>query len=219
MAVDANVLINERIKEELSNGRSVQQAIEEGYKGAFSSIFDANVTTLIKVLILYAVGTGAIKGFAITTGIGVATSMFTAIVGTRAIVNLLYGGKRVKSCLSEECVVAQEYTVEQLNHGRKVWDFMRWDYWAFGISGFLLILSIVIMGVKGFNWGSDFTGGTVIEIGKPVDMDQMRESLQKRALKSRCYRTSAAAATSWCVCRRYTMPTAAGVGQQGRSGY
>lgn len=153
MAVDANVLINERIKEELSNGRSVQQAIEEGYKGAFSSIFDANVTTLIKVLILYAVGTGAIKGFAITTGIGVATSMFTAIVGTRAIVNLLYGGKRVKSCLSEECVVAQEYTVEQLNYGRKVWDFMRWDYWAFGISGFLLILSIVIMGVKGFNWG------------------------------------------------------------------
>lgn len=95
VAVDANVLINERIKEELSNGRSVQQAINEGYQGAFSSIFDANVTTLIKVIILYAVGTGAIKGFAITTGIGVATSMFTAIVGTRAIVNLLYGGKRI----------------------------------------------------------------------------------------------------------------------------
>ncbi|MBP2857707.1 protein translocase subunit SecD [Dickeya oryzae] len=96
VAVDANVLINERIKEELSNGRSVQQAIDEGYRGAFSSIFDANVTTLIKVIILYAVGTGSIKGFAITTGIGVATSMFTAIVGTRAIVNLLYGGKRIK---------------------------------------------------------------------------------------------------------------------------
>ena len=96
VAVDANVLINERIKEELSNGRTVQQAIDEGYRGAFSSIFDANITTLIKVIILYAVGTGAIKGFAITTGIGVATSMFTAIVGTRAIVNLLYGGKRVK---------------------------------------------------------------------------------------------------------------------------
>ncbi|MBU9851643.1 protein translocase subunit SecD [Rahnella aceris] len=96
VAVDANVLINERIKEELSNGRSVQQAIDEGYKGAFSSIFDANVTTLIKVIILYAVGTGAIKGFAITTGIGVATSMFTAIIGTRALVNLFYGGKRIK---------------------------------------------------------------------------------------------------------------------------
>ena len=181
VAVDANVLINERIKEELSNGRSVQQAINEGYAGAFSSIFDANITTLIKVIILYAVGTGAIKGFAITTGIGVATSMFTAIVGTRAIVNLLYGGKRVKSCQSEECEVAQEYTVEQLNHGRKVWDFMRWDYWAFGISGFLLIAAIVVMGVRGFNWGLDFTGGTVIEITleKPADMDVMRDALEK----------------------------------------
>ncbi|EQC01363.1 protein translocase subunit SecD [Photorhabdus temperata] len=96
VAVDANVLINERIKEELRNGRTVQQAIHEGYKGAFSSIIDANLTTLITAVILYAVGTGSIKGFAITTSIGVATSMFTAIVGTRAIVNLLYGGKRIK---------------------------------------------------------------------------------------------------------------------------
>ncbi|WP_340616822.1 protein translocase subunit SecD [Xenorhabdus entomophaga] len=95
VAVDANVLINERIKEELRNGRTVQQAIHEGYKGAFSSIIDANLTTLITAVILYAVGTGSIKGFAITTSIGVATSMFTAIVGTRAIVNLLYGGKRI----------------------------------------------------------------------------------------------------------------------------
>ncbi|RWR00637.1 preprotein translocase subunit SecD [[Pantoea] beijingensis] len=95
VAVDANVLINERIKEELKNGRSIQQAIHEGYKGAFSSIVDANITTLITAIILYAVGTGSIKGFAITTAIGVVTSMFTAIVGTRAIVNLLYGGKRI----------------------------------------------------------------------------------------------------------------------------
>lgn len=95
MAVDANVLINERIKEELRNGRSVQQAIHEGYNGAFNSIFDANITTLITAVILYAFGTGSIKGFAITLAIGVLTSMFTAIVGTRAIVNLLYGGKRV----------------------------------------------------------------------------------------------------------------------------
>jgi len=95
VAVDANVLINERIKEEFKNGRTVQQAIHEGYRGAFSSIVDANVTTLITAIILYAVGTGSIKGFAITTAIGVATSMFTAIVGTRAIVNLLYGGKRI----------------------------------------------------------------------------------------------------------------------------
>jgi preprotein translocase subunit SecF len=77
--------------------------------------------------------------------------------------------------------VAQEYTVEQLNHGRKVYDFMRWDFWAFGISGLLLVLSIIIIGVRGFNWGLDFTGGTVIEISleKPVDLDQTRDALQK----------------------------------------
>ncbi|SET12315.1 protein translocase subunit SecD [Thorsellia anophelis] len=95
IAVDANVLIYERIKEELKNGRSVQQAIHEGYKGAFSTILDANLTTIITAIILYAVGTGSIKGFAITTTIGVATSMITAIAGTRAIVNLRYGGKRI----------------------------------------------------------------------------------------------------------------------------
>lgn len=96
MAVDANVLINERIKEELSNGRSTQLAISEGYAGAWSSIFDANITTLITAVILYAVGTGSIKGFAITLAIGILTSMFTSIVGTRALANLVYGGRRVE---------------------------------------------------------------------------------------------------------------------------
>lgn len=95
VAVDANVLINERIKEELRNGRRIQQAINEGYAGAWNSIFDANITTLMTAVILYAVGTGSIKGFAITLGIGVLTSMFTSIVGTRALANLIYGGRRV----------------------------------------------------------------------------------------------------------------------------
>ncbi|XZQ57031.1 MAG: protein translocase subunit SecD [Arsenophonus sp.] len=97
VAVDANVLINERIKEELRNGRSIQYAINEGYSGALSSILDANLTTVITAIILYTLGTGPIKGFAITTVIGVATSIFTSIIGTRAIVNLLYGGKHIKN--------------------------------------------------------------------------------------------------------------------------
>ncbi|MDH1315410.1 protein translocase subunit SecD [Shewanella xiamenensis] len=97
MAVDGNVLIYERIREELRAGRSVQQAIHEGYGNAFSTIADANITTFITALILFAVGTGAIKGFAVTLMIGIATSMFTAIVGTRAIVNAMWGGKRVKT--------------------------------------------------------------------------------------------------------------------------
>ncbi|WP_080869712.1 protein translocase subunit SecD [Vibrio sp. 10N.222.52.B12] len=95
MAVDANVLIFERIREELRDGRSPQQAIHQGYANAFSTIADANITTLITAIILFAVGTGAVKGFAVTLSIGILTSMFTAIVGTRCIVNLIYGGKRV----------------------------------------------------------------------------------------------------------------------------
>lgn len=94
MAVDANVLIFERIREELQDGRSPQQAIHQGYANAFSTIADANITTLITAIILFAVGTGAIKGFAVTLSIGILTSMFTAIVGTRCVVNLLYGSKR-----------------------------------------------------------------------------------------------------------------------------
>lgn len=94
MSIDANVLIYERIKEELRNGRSVQQAIHEGYNGAFSSIFDSNLTTILVALILYAVGTGPVKGFAVTLALGVMISMFTAITGTRMLVNWIYGGNR-----------------------------------------------------------------------------------------------------------------------------
>ncbi|EGQ9395400.1 protein translocase subunit SecD [Vibrio cholerae] len=95
MAVDANVLIFERIREELREGKNPQQAIHQGYANAFSTIADANITTLITAIILFAVGTGAIKGFAVTLSIGILTSMFTAIIGTRCIVNLMYGGKRI----------------------------------------------------------------------------------------------------------------------------
>ncbi len=95
MAVDANVLIFERIKEELKNGNSPQASIHAGYEKAFSTIADANITTLIAALILFGFGTGPIKGFAITLSIGILTSMFTAIIGTRALVNLAYGSRDI----------------------------------------------------------------------------------------------------------------------------
>ncbi|AGM40681.1 preprotein translocase subunit SecD [Spiribacter salinus M19-40] len=94
MAVDANVLIFERIREELRSGTSAQQAIEAGYGKALSTIADANVTTLIAAVVLFVFGTGPVKGFAVTLSIGIVSSMFTAILGTRAIVNLIYGGRR-----------------------------------------------------------------------------------------------------------------------------
>ena len=97
MAVDANVLIFERIREEIAAGTSPQQAIHSGYDKALSSIADANITTLIAAIVLLGFGTGPIKGFAITLMIGILTSMFTAIIGTRTIVNLAYGGRKLQS--------------------------------------------------------------------------------------------------------------------------
>ena len=97
MAVDANVLIFERIREEIAAGNKPQNAIFSGYEKAFSSIADANITTLIAAIVLFALGTGPIKGFAITLSLGIITSMFTSIIGTRAIVNLVFGRRRITS--------------------------------------------------------------------------------------------------------------------------
>jgi preprotein translocase subunit SecD len=97
MAVDANVLIFERIREELRNGNSPQASINAGYDKAFSSIADANITTLIAAVVLFAFGTGPIKGFAVTLSLGIMTSMFSAIIGTRTLVNLLFGARRLSS--------------------------------------------------------------------------------------------------------------------------
>ncbi|GAB4344590.1 MAG: protein translocase subunit SecD [Gammaproteobacteria bacterium] len=97
MAVDANVLIFERIREELRLGNTPQASIHAGYEKAFSTIADANITTLIAAIVLFSFGTGPIKGFAVTLSIGIVTSMFTAIMGTRALINFYYGRKRVKS--------------------------------------------------------------------------------------------------------------------------
>jgi len=94
MAVDANVLIFERIREELRNGNTPQASIRAGYDKAFSTIADANITTLIAAFVLFLFGTGPIKGFAVTLSLGIVTSMFTAIMGTRAVVNLIYGGRQ-----------------------------------------------------------------------------------------------------------------------------
>ena len=94
MAVDANVLIFERIREELRNGNSPQASIQAGYAKALSTIADANITTLIAAIVLFGFGTGPIKGFAVTLSIGILASMFTAIMGTRAVINLTYGRRR-----------------------------------------------------------------------------------------------------------------------------
>jgi preprotein translocase subunit SecD len=97
MAVDANVLINERIREELRNGNTPQASIHAGYEKAFATIADANITTIIAAIVLFGLGTGPIKGFAVTLSLGILCSMFTAIMVSRAIINLIYGGRKVAS--------------------------------------------------------------------------------------------------------------------------
>lgn len=96
MAIDANVLINERIREELANGRSVQQAIHEGYNRAFATITDSNITTFLVAIILFGLGSGPVKGFAVTLALGIITSIFTAVTVSRLFVNLIWGGRKVE---------------------------------------------------------------------------------------------------------------------------
>jgi len=96
MAVDANVLINERIREEIRNGNTPQASIHAGYEKAFATIADANITTLIAAVMLFNFGTGPIKGFAITLSIGILTTMFTAVMGARAVTNLAFGGRKLE---------------------------------------------------------------------------------------------------------------------------
>ena len=95
MSVDSNVLIFERIREELRTGKTVRAAIDVGYSRALLTIIDAHVTTLITAGVLFIFGTGPIKGFAVTLSLGIITSMFTAIVGTRSVVNLVFGGRKI----------------------------------------------------------------------------------------------------------------------------
>lgn len=97
MAVDANVLIFERIREEIDNGRGIQQAINLGYERALGTIADSNITSFFVALILFMVGTGSVKGFALVLMIGLASSMFTAVTACRAIVNAVCGGRNLKT--------------------------------------------------------------------------------------------------------------------------
>lgn len=171
MAVDANVLIFERIKEELRAGSKIQEAIHEGYAKAFSTIADANVTTIIAAAILWGLGTGPVQGFAVTLFWGILTSMFTAIMGTRAIVNLVYGGKRVKSLAIGWGQGFKETAFK----------FMQMRFIAMALSGLLIAGSIGSLATKGLVFGIDFTGGYLIEVGydNAADLPPIRAALEQ----------------------------------------
>ncbi|UCB57090.1 MAG: protein translocase subunit SecD [Candidatus Omnitrophota bacterium] len=170
MAVDANVLIFERIREELKLGKSLRLAISNGYQKAFLTILDANVTTLIAAFILFQFGTGPVKGFATTLSIGILASMFTALVVGRVIFDILSLGKVLKSLPMLQFIRGPHFNVIGK---RKA---------AYVISIVLIIVGLISLGTRGKeNLGIDFSGGSLQEFRfeKPISTDEARTALKE----------------------------------------
>lgn len=157
MAIDANVLINERIREETDGGKTPAAAVDAGYGRAWTTILDSNLTTLIAGLALFAFGSGPVRGFAVVLCFGILTSMFSAIQASRSLVNVAYErGKARRLSLG----------FRMLNLKRTL-ALMRWRKVTGALSAVFLIICIGSLGIRGLNFGVDFTGGSVIEVSFP----------------------------------------------------
>ncbi len=175
MAVDANVLVFERIREELSTGKSLAAAVDYGYDKAFSAVFDANITTLISAVILMNVGTGAIKGFAVTLTIGILTSLFTALFVTRLIFDYLLNYTGIRTLTMMRFFRKPEFN---FNSMRKA---------VFALTGAALIACIAVFCVRGKGMlGVDFTGGTVVSLSyqERVPQEQIEKLLSGAGYES-----------------------------------
>jgi SecD/SecF fusion protein len=155
MAVDSNVLIYERIREERRSGRSVIQAIDTGFSKALATIVDSNVTSLIATVVLFYLGTGPVKGFAITYAIGILTTVFTAFTFTRLLVSIWLRRARPKEL--------PRAPITFVPPGTKI-PFMGIRRWTFALSSFLSVLSVVLFMTVDINYGIDFKGGSIIEV-------------------------------------------------------
>jgi SecD/SecF fusion protein len=171
MAVDANILVNERTREEVKRGRGVIGSVEAGFRRAYAAITDANVTTLIKMLILFAVGTGAIKGFAVTISLGIVISMFTAILLVRLLTAQWLKRVRPKALtIGTRLRFFPDHTAIP---------FMRARYSGLVISAMISLASLGLAWKPGLNMGIDFAGGVVVEARteQPADVALLRERL------------------------------------------
>ena len=172
MAVDANVLVFERIREEIKSAKGPARAIELGYEKALSAITDANITTFLTAVILYAMGSGPVRGFAITLGLGIITSVFTAIFVTRLIVVIWYERRRPKTVLEGRALrlVPKETKLDF---------FSKWKM-SIGASVILIVVALGSFGAQGLNYGIDFKGGTTIrtQSTQEIDIGQYRELIQ-----------------------------------------
>jgi SecD/SecF fusion protein len=175
VAADANVVIFERIKEEVRAGKSVRAAIATGYAKGFHTIIDANVVTAITALVLFAVATAQVKGFALMLLVGTAISLLTAVAATRAMLGLLAGFRWFES--------PRLMGASAVQHGRWLQiDFMRRRYLWFAVSGAIIAIGAVSLGVKGLNLGIDFKGGTQITFKTPTYTSLSRVRDQTRAI-------------------------------------
>jgi len=173
MAVDANVLINERIREELTSGKSLRTAITNGYGKAFSAIFDSNLTTLIAAFLLFQFGTGPIRGFAVTLTIGLIASMFTAIVVTRTIFEILLSSGLLKTLPMLKLIKETKF------------DFIGKRRIFYAISLLVIVVGLVAFFKKGKEaYGIDFAGGQVQEYSfkSPISVDVLRQTLKELGL-------------------------------------
>ena len=172
MAVDANVIIYERIKEELKAGKGLGKAIHDGYSNAYSAIIDGQVTTLLTGVVLFFFGSGPIKGFATTLIIGIITSVLTSIFITRLIFDDRVN--RGKSITFETKLTKNFLKNTKIN-------FLSGKKWSYTISGTLIVIAILSMCFKGFTYGVDFTGGRtyVVRFDKPVTAEEVRQATNK----------------------------------------
>ena len=171
MAVDANVIIYERIKEELAAGKGFSLAVHDGYKNAYSAIIDGQLTTLITGIILYIFGSGPVQGFATTLIIGIVTSVLTSIFVTRIIFD-----DRIKK---GKTVALSNKLTQNILKNTKV-DFIGLKKWSYIISGALIVISIASIALKGFSYGVDFTGGRtyIVRFDKSVTAEDVRASVE-----------------------------------------
>jgi len=177
MAVDANVIIFARIKEEISAGKTIRVAVDAGFKNALTTVLDAQITTLIAAVVLYEVGTTAVKGFALTLMIGIVFSIFTAVIVTQLFISLLANSK--KFAKNKYFGVNEDGTPKQLLN--KTFTFIRHRKIYYIVSISIIVIGLVFAMIGGLNYGIDFTGGTNIqvEMGKQVDIDEVKDVLKE----------------------------------------
>ncbi len=181
MAVDANVIIFARIKEEIAQGKSIRVAVDQGFKQALTTVLDAQITTLIAAVVLFEIGSTSVKGFALTLMIGIVISIFTAVVITQLFVSLLASSPKFAK---NKCFgINEDGTPKKLM--KKEFKFVENRKIFYMISAGVIIIGLLFSVVRGFNYGIDFTGGTMMQIdmGKSVATEDVEKTLKDFELK------------------------------------